>query len=428
MNRKTDVIVIGTGLTGLTAALAASRFGASVRLIATGAGALSISNGCIDLLGYVNGTLVEAPFAVMENLPANHPYRLIGREAVGQAMDFLQVELKGACPLNGAADDEGRAVNTLLPTVAGTLKPSWLFPDELDPRPLFSAKKVLVAGIKGLRDCSPALVAAGLGRQSCLRGVDFQKTTLPDPFDGVHRAVSPLDIARFVSTDKGLGWLLTSLGRWAGKTDVILLPPVCGCAAGGTVIKHLRSELRCHVEEMLSVPPGVGGLRLRDALRQALHEAQIDVIENAPCVSAEIFDGRCDSVTTAGPGGQMRHAAGTFIVATGGILGGGVTVTPDEARESIFGLPVAMPKDILARSGEKIFDAHPLSRMGVGVDASLRALDAKGDVFCDNVFFAGRTLGGYDDTAEKSGNGVAVATGWTAARAACGFCHTGVSS
>lgn len=426
MNRKTDVIVIGAGLTGLTAALAASRLGACVRLITAGAGALSVSNGCIDLLGYADGRLVEDPFAVMESLGRDHPYRLIGREAVGRALDFLRGELKEACPLNGAANAEGRAVNALLPTVAGTLKPSWLFPDELDPRPLFRAKKILVAGIRGLRDCSPALVAAGLGRQPALRGADFQKTTLPDPFDGAHRAVSALDIARFVGTDDGLGWLLTSLGRWAGQVDAILLPPVCGCAAGGAVVKRLRSELRCHVGELLSVPPGVGGLRLRDALLRALRGAQIDVVENAPCVSAEIFDGRCDAVTTAGSGGRMRHAAGAFIVATGGILGGGVAVTPDEARESIFGLPVALPKGILARSGEKIFGSHPLSRAGVEVDAGLRAVDAGGGVFCDNVFFAGRTLGGYDDAAEKSGNGVAVATGWAAAKAACGFCRTGV--
>ena len=41
-------------------------------------------------------------------------------------------------------------------------------------------------------------------------------------------------------------------------------------------------------------------------------------------------------------------------------------------------------------------------------------IDNEGNVLLSNVRFAGRILGGYDFAAEKSGHGVALATGWHA--------------
>ena len=38
-----------------------------------------------------------------------------------------------------------------------------------------------------------------------------------------------------------------------------------------------------------------------------------------------------------------------------------------------------------------------------------------GNPLCGNVFFIGKTLGGYDHAAEKSGNGVALSTALFAA-------------
>ena len=52
-------------------------------------------------------------------------------------------------------------------------------------------------------------------------------------------------------------------------------------------------------------------------------------------------------------------------------------------------------------------DAPPVAR--------LRPLGKDGNPLCSNVFFIGKTLGGYDHAAEKSGNGVALSTALFAA-------------
>ena len=49
--------------------------------------------------------------------------------------------------------------------------------------------------------------------------------------------------------------------------------------------------------------------------------------------------------------------------------------------------------------------------MGMRVNSELKPLDAEGTEVLANVRFAGRILGGYDFAAEKSGHGVALATG-----------------
>jgi len=48
----------------------------------------------------------------------------------------------------------------------------------------------------------------------------------------------------------------------------------------------------------------------------------------------------------------------------------------------------------------------------------MRPVSSQAAVCWNNVFFAGRSLGGYDYATEKSGHGVAVATGWQAGRMA----------
>ena len=56
--RNSDVLVIGAGMSGLVAALAAARRGRKVTVLSRGVGALAIGSGCVDVLGYVNGQAV----------------------------------------------------------------------------------------------------------------------------------------------------------------------------------------------------------------------------------------------------------------------------------------------------------------------------------------------------------------------------------
>ena len=80
----------------------------------------------------------------------------------------------------------------------------------------------------------------------------------------------------------------------------------------------------------------------------------------------------------------------------------------------MFGIDITVPQDVSQWSEPKIFGNHLFSRMGVRVDRTMRPVDDAAVVRWQNVFFAGRSLGGYDYATEKSGHGVAIATGWQA--------------
>ena len=180
--------------------------------------------------------------------------------------------------------------------------------------------------------------------------------------------------------------------------------------------------------EMPTLPPGVGGLRLYTALKDELREHDVDMVENARITGADCDGRRCAALVAETACGLRRFAARAFVMATGGFMGGGFLSSPGEAREAVFGLPVRqadgapLPRRPEDWSDRDIFGNHAFASAGVMVDAAMSPLRLAGMPALDNVFFAGRSVGGYDFASEKSGNGVAVATAWRAALSACAQC------
>lgn len=419
MSRTTDVIVVGSGLGGLMAALAAARAGREVRVISEGMGCLAIGTGCVDLLGYApDGASVEDPWAALAQLAPTHPYSLLGAEKVRAALDALtETTARHGLVLRPAASD-GKPCNTRVPTIMGTLKPTYLVPDTFDPDDLARAKRILVASVMGFRDCRPALVIDQLRRYPGWADKEYYPCLIPTPFDDAHRALNALDLARAAERSGGSEWLIGSIKERAEGCDLVLMPPICGRHAASPLARELRETVGCPVVEMLSIPPGVGGLRIRDALLKELAALGVEMVENANVIGAGMAEGQCHSLDISSTGRNYAVKARSFVVATGGILGGGIQLEAGRARERIFGLDLPMPQDVGAWTEPEIFGTHVVSGLGVSVDDKLHPLDANGALALENVFFAGRTLAGHDPAVEKSGYGVALATGWQAGLAA----------
>ena len=415
MSRIVDVLVVGSGMAGLVAALAAADQGRSVRLLTTGMGSLAISGGSVDFLGYADGRFAADPWQALAMLPEDHPYSLLGAESVRSAFQFFANVMEGQhWPMRPALSQDGTPCNTQLPTIMGTLKPTYLLPASLHTEALASAKKVLVLSVQGLRDCRPSLVVSQLRRYKSWADKEFTQGLLPSPFGETHRAISAIDLARMADKPHSRRWLLDALAPHAGKYDLILIPPLCGSKANPEIWQAVNAAAGCPVVEMLSIPPGVGGLRLRDALLQALHKHNFELVENCTALRAETSGKTCTALVVEASGQERHHAARAFVTATGGILGGGMTLEPGQCWDSVFGIDITVPQDVSQWSEPKIFGNHLFSRMGVRVDRTMRPVDHAAVVRWQNVFFAGRSLGGYDDATEKSGHGVAIATGWQA--------------
>ncbi|MBO4301403.1 MAG: FAD-binding protein, partial [Desulfovibrio sp.] len=141
MNKFADVLVVGSGMAGLMAALTAAREGCAVKLLSSGMGSLAISGGTIDLLGYVDGRMADDPWHTMNRLPESHPYRLLGEDTVRAAMYFLRDILREHGWPMGVFETEGCEHNTCVPTIMGTLRPTWLLPPGMNAHALKTARR-----------------------------------------------------------------------------------------------------------------------------------------------------------------------------------------------------------------------------------------------------------------------------------------------
>lgn len=425
VSRTTDILVVGSGMAGLMAAIVASGQGKRVTLLSRGCGSLNIGSGCVDVLGYVNGQPVEGqPLEALDSLPERHPYRLVGKEGVEEALKTLcAVSARHGAPLEAAANGNRR-----VPTILGTLKPTCLTLPSCRGELLETAASALVVSVEGLKDSHPALVTSQLRRYPHLAAVTWHEAHLKNPIPGAHRNLSPLDIARYVESPEGTAWLAAGLRKALRATpaDVVLLPPVCGLS--NAAWEAVAAAVPVPLVEMPTLPPGVGGLRLYTALKSELQARDVDMVENALVTGAECDGKHCAALVAETACGRRRFAAKAFVMATGGFMGGGFLSSPGEARETVFGLPVlqadgsllpARPEDW---SDQNIFGNHAFASAGVMVNAAMSPLRIDGTPALNNVFFAGRSVGGYDFASEKSGNGVAVATAWRAALSACAQC------
>ena len=179
-------------------------------------------------------------------------------------------------------------------------------------------------------------------------------------------------------------------------------------------------ELGCDVVETTGMPPSVNGMRLRDVLLSALKKKGIRVIENAKAEEA-ITEG--NKVTAIMAGGEVRaqkYEADKFILATGGFYSGGITMRDfGEYNEGVFGLPVQGDCVEEKWVNKQLFSdkKQGFAMAGVRVNDSLRGVDESGNVVLENVYVVGRNLSGYDFCFEHSGNGVALASAYKAAKA-----------
>lgn len=405
-----DTIVIGAGLSGMLAAIGRAERGEKVLVLAKGHGATHWSTGCIDLLADV-----DDPFAGIVQLARqrpNHPYALAGPAMIEQGIARLRAISEAAgYPLAGSLNR-----NLLLPTALGALRPTTFAPATMiagDARQLRDGRPTLIAGFAELRDFFPPLIAANLRAQ----GIAAEAAQLTLPPTNRQRDFSPVTLARLCEQPAfraKLGEQLAAHVRKGGYAR-IGMPAILGLKHATEVARDLQNRAGALIFEIPTLPVSVAGMRLYQILEDELLRLGGRIQLGGFVQRAEGIGDTLVAVFSEAAAREQRHTARRWVLATGGILGGGVRATPEgHLRETALELPLQAPDGRASWFAPRFLNeqGHPVFQSGVRVDQRLRPLDAAGRLVYENVQVVGGALAGYDPIREGCLEGAAIATGW----------------
>jgi glycerol-3-phosphate dehydrogenase subunit B len=366
-------LVVGAGVGGTAAALAAGHAGMQVTVIDGGTGASTLATGAIDMLPW--------PYAPAQPLPIS--------PAVRETLEKLGGYL---VPDAGAR----------LLTTSGVVRPARGHDAALlDVGPLANQRI-------GVVRCDRPGWHAGAFARAWGENYVLVDAVLLRHLD--ERVLPDADFAMKHDEPARLEWLAErlreALVRITGEgVQALVLPPCLGVERARARALSERVGVRCG--EAIGAPGGPSGLRFERARDQALAAADIDRVR-----------GRATQVARHGGGWRVTTESGTtaegdaVILATGGLIGGGIEYAPAESvlasalpplprrafRLTVdapmtlgaHGSPLELPSTLFGIAPESLawpFVPDPLmDRVGVLADASGRVapgLFVAGDLRAD---------------------------------------------
>ncbi|HVS47340.1 MAG TPA: FAD-binding protein [Candidatus Dormibacteraeota bacterium] len=369
----TTLVVVGGGIAGYCAALAARRDGANVTVIARAPGATALYAGGMEVIDDLEAVLEQQ---------LHHPITRLGLDSVRLSTEFdtaIQALLL-ALEKEGLKFEGTWRTRGLYADIHGVARPANLVPASVAGGELraLGGKRVAVIGVREVGDYDAASTAQALKE---LHGIDAfpEEVSIPD----LPQAASLTDL----------------YGRRAPqplrtRSASIAYPP------GFTNLPREGFEL-------LSSPPSPHGWRLQQAIAHSDVRAEVTSFETAR--------GRVASARA----GDRTFRADAFVLATGRHIGGGLTggrVT----SEPLLNLGVFHDGSPVTSLGTRLqhlqyLDPAEELRSGLLTDNRLHPLDDDGRVAYENLYAAGAVLGGYDYSG-PCGFGVPILTGWLAGR------------
>jgi glycerol-3-phosphate dehydrogenase subunit B len=425
MNRQVksiscDLIIIGTGMAGMAAALFAARQGIDAVQVGI-TGELGFASGPLDLLGVhpvAEGRILEDPWqgiaALCRDEPL-HPFAKLEIGAIRRALDeFLDFLQTAGYPHTAL----GRRNLTLI-TAAGTRKTTYAVPHTMQHGPEALARQTpcLLVGFEGLKGFSARQIALSLAAQwPELRPVRI-------PFPDAQGELYTEHMARALDATPAREKLVAAIRPHLGAAQCVALPAVLGLYRTIAVLADLQQGLGVPVFEIPTMLPAVTGVRLRELFEQRLPAMGIRPYWQQRVLGVQrLNDGRW-SMSVGYAEAERQVVARSAILCSGRFFGRGLHARRHGIQETIFDLPVVQPMDRAAWHHKDLFDSqgHPINRAGLAVDERFRPVDAQCHAIFPNLFAAGSILAYQDWMRQKCGSGLAIATAYGAVQSCAGF-------
>ncbi len=414
-----DLLVIGAGLTGLTAAIRAAQAGLTVRVISQGVGSQLWGAGTIDLLGYLpDHTPVQMPLVAREQLPPEHPLRQVDAATIDKALASVQDWLAAEGFAYVGAD---QGANLWLPSAVGAKRPTYIAPSTQAAARLDDPAPLHIVGFDRLRDFYPTLLADNLRRQ----GHDARAHMLPLDLITQRHDANNVHLAQEFEEPARFDALVGSLRYVIKPGERIAFPAILGLAKHAQLVADLQSAIGAPIAEIPTLPPSVPGFRLHNALSHQLEKAGGRVETNMKPLEfgTEKSKSEKDNITwvaTATSARPRRHYAHAYLLATGGFLGGGFnTDHTGRSWETVFNLSLTLPRHRDQWFRPEFLDpaGHALFQGGVQVNHAWQPVDAQGKLVYGNLWAAGNLLAHADAIRSRSHEALAIVTAAAAVEA-----------
>lgn len=403
---KYDIVIIGGGLSGLTAGIALSKRGKRVCIVSAGQNSLHFGSGSFDLLGYnTTGEAVVNTIAAIATLPENHPYHIVGDERIAPlATDAKQLLADAGIETVGNASENHYRI-----TPIGAIKPTWLSIDGMATAQSLTKtrwKKADLINIAGFLDFPVQFLAENLrkaGTDCTVRSISTRAMELARKSPTEMRAVN---VAKYLDNDSDLEEFARAINACQSNAEIVLIPAVLGFNNASRA-KKIKTLVRKPVAFVATMPPSVTGMRTSNLLKQRFQQLGGTLLVSDTVVEGQLENHRVKYVVTAQLPDETL-AADNFILASGSFLSHGLKSDYQKIYEPVFGADVEAGEDRSAWTRENVFDDQPYMSYGVKTDNEFHALK-NGEKF-DNLYAIGSILCGNNDIKLASNAGVSMLT------------------
>lgn len=415
-NKEYDIIIIGGGLSGLTAGIALQRKGRHVAIATSGPCTLNTFSGSLELLGYDSDEhAVAHPLDAIASLGPEHPYSKIGVSRIAPLAQEAQDILREA----GISFKGNAVANHWRITPMGVLKPAWLTLDDCltcDNDSTLPSAHAIIVNIAGFLDFPVEFIRAGLqqlGAQTtiCTIPIKAMQTRRSSQYET--RATT---IARMMDNEETLRDFAETInascnGSGHFKDPMIILPAVFGLTNNNT-LKNLRSIISNPVYVIATLPPSLLGVRVQTQLRNYFTQLGGSIFHDAKVTAGTIRSNEIVSIATSY---YETAEADRYILATGSFQSHGLVAEYRRVVEPLFGLDIdANVKEINTKATGSFFEPQPFMTYGVHTDRSFHPF--KNGQTISNLYAIGSILSGHNTHHQGDGTGVSMLTALAAAQ------------